>query len=65
MSAATNPGGEALQRLTPENCVFLICDVQAKFAPVIHKFGAVVAGAERMRCARVRVHRVVRLPAVA
>mmetsp|Transcript_24731 Transcript_24731/g.65219 ORF Transcript_24731/g.65219 Transcript_24731/m.65219 type:complete len:204 (+) Transcript_24731:43-654(+) len=38
----------ALGRLKPEQCVFLICDVQEKFAPHIHKFGAVVTGAKRL-----------------
>ena len=35
-------------RLTPDKCVFLICDVQERFRTVIHNFSAVVAGSQRM-----------------
>ena len=35
-------------RLTPDKCVFLICDVQERFRSVIHNFPAVVAGSQRM-----------------
>ena len=37
-----------LCRLRPDGCVFLLCDVQEKFAAAIHKFSAVVSGSQRM-----------------
>mmetsp|Transcript_16148 Transcript_16148/g.32655 ORF Transcript_16148/g.32655 Transcript_16148/m.32655 type:complete len:194 (+) Transcript_16148:20-601(+) len=35
-------------RLTPDKCVFLVCDVQERFRKIIHNFGAVVVGSQRM-----------------
>lgn len=37
-----------LARLHPSSVVFLICDVQEKFRPGIHKFQTVVSGAQRL-----------------
>ncbi|KAL1500565.1 hypothetical protein AB1Y20_013220 [Prymnesium parvum] len=37
-----------LGRLRADQCVFFLCDVQQKFAPVIHNFSAVVTGAQRL-----------------
>ena len=37
-----------LARLTPDKCVFLICDVQERFRTAIHGFANVVVGSQRM-----------------
>ena len=37
-----------MARLTPDKCVFLVCDVQERFRGAIHNFPAVVAGSQRM-----------------
>lgn len=37
-----------LCRMRPDSCVFMLCDVQEKFAAVIHKFATVVSGSQRM-----------------
>ena len=37
-----------LARLTPDKCVFLICDVQERFRAAIHGFANVVVGSQRM-----------------
>lgn len=37
-----------LGRLTPETCIFLLCDVQERFRPVIHKFDAVICRSNRL-----------------
>lgn len=37
-----------LGRLTPERTLFLICDVQERFRPAIHKFPAIVSGSLRL-----------------
>jgi nicotinamidase-related amidase len=37
-----------MARLTPDKCIFLVCDVQERFRSAIHNFPAVVAGSQRM-----------------
>lgn len=40
-----------LARLTPNKCIFLICDVQERFRTAIHGFNNVVVGSRRMLAA--------------
>ena len=49
-----------LGRLKPESCIFLLCDVQERFRPAIHKFDAVVSGSQRMLTAAAEL----RMPAL-
>lgn len=37
-----------MARLSPDKCIFLVCDVQERFRSAIHNFPAVVAGSQRM-----------------
>ena len=39
---------QTLPRLTPENCVLLICDLQEKFRPAIFKFDQIVANTNKL-----------------
>ena len=39
---------KSLGRLSPDKCVFLICDVQERFRTAIHGFNNVVVGSQRM-----------------
>jgi len=39
---------QRLGRLTAGSCAFLVCDVQERFRPGIHKFATVVQGAQRL-----------------
>ena len=37
-----------MARLSPDKCIFLVCDVQERFRSAIHNFPAVLAGSQRM-----------------
>ena len=37
-----------MARLSPDKCIFLVCDVQERFRSAIHNFPAVLSGSQRM-----------------